>query len=101
MMKKKMYINLDGLEEGLYTAIQNRGQQTFFYKAPDSKYFWLCGSCSLCCVVINWLLRGKSSHCLSFNKTLFTKEVVVQIWPVCHSLPTPAPESDMLPFLGS
>lgn len=46
---EEKYINLDGLEEGFYTVFQNRGQQTFFYKVPDSKYFWLCGSCLLCC----------------------------------------------------
>jgi len=45
-----MYINLDGLEEGFYTVFQNRGQQTFFYKVPDSKYFCLCGSCLLCVI---------------------------------------------------
>jgi len=48
--EEKMYINLDGLEEGFYTVFQNRGQQAFFYKVPDSKYFCLCGSCLLCVI---------------------------------------------------
>ena len=53
----------------------------FFYKGPDSNYFWLCGPYGLCHNTPTPLLRCESSHTqygyewagLCSNKTLFTK----------------------------
>lgn len=57
------------------TIVETKGQQTFFYEGPDSKYFRIPG--------FLLLLKQESCHgqyagkkkkkCVCFNKTLFTK----------------------------
>lgn len=59
--------------------------ENFFCKEPDSIYFLLCGSCSLCCNVCNFLrpliqpesgpsyYRNKQAYLCS-NKSLLTKK---------------------------
>ena len=72
------------------TTVETKGQQTFFYEGPDSKYFRIPGFLLLLkqesC---HGQYAGKKKKCVYVSIKLYSQnQAMSQIWPLAYNLTT-------------